>query len=356
MGMNVMFLFSEKSILFQQLVTFDWVTSGYILYILGSSIYFVQALNPFLPDNDIEEEESVYYSYYEDGPFTDNDISKWMSVVAAIIFVVESSMYIVGWYIGRTFGDQSIVLHPWYLDMNHWGNLLFFIGSLGYLYTSYTYFHENLAQTTHFVNICMGVLFIVDSILYMLAIIWPENSLLRFTVPPTWTFRSSIDLYFIASLLFVLGSIIYLLAAVMASRLGDKEIVAYLNLCGAIVFMVDSPLYYISAFQERSDEVELDFLKRKNYFFIDDIEQMHAYVSSSSEPQACIENFMLLKGEGSTSDLNIDRVSRRKSEKLKSNVDNRGKNNSGFNGYNQLQQVDTESELFHMRESKDGYL
>ena len=88
----------------------------------------------------------------------------------------------------------------------------------------------------------------------------------------------------------------------------------------------------------------------------DDIKQMHAYVSSSSEPQACIENFGLLKDEENTSDISRERRSSWKNEKSKSNVDNRGKNNSFFNGYNQLQQIDTESELFHMGESRDGYL
>ena len=280
----------------QWLVTFDWVTYGYTLYILGSSIYFVQALNPFLPDSDSGDELQSYYSYYEDGPLTDNNVSAWMSVVAAIVFVIESCMYIIGWYIGRTYGDQNIVLNPWYLDMNHWGNVVFFGGSWGYLYTSYTYFHTNLATTTHFYNICMGVLFIVDSILYLLAIIWPENSLLRFTPSPAWTFRSSIDWYFIASLLFFFGSVVYLLAAVMASRLGNKEEVAYLNLYGAVIFMIDSPIYFISAFQERSDEVELDFLNRKNYFFIDDYdnEQSDKHNLSSVTSQIYVEKFGLL--------------------------------------------------------------
>ena len=289
------------------LVEFDWVTSGYILYMLGSSIYFVQALNPFLPEEKVEEAmEDAYYSYYEDGPLTENHISAWMSVVAAFIFVIESSMYIIGWYIGRTFGDQSISLNPWYLDMNHWGNLLFFLGSLGYLYTSYTYFHEELARTTHLVNIFVGVLFIFDSLFYFFAIIWAENSVLRFTIPPTWTFRSSIDWYLIASLLFILGSIIYLMAAIMASKIGNKVEVAYLNLYGAVVFMIDSPLYYISAFQERSDEVELDFLKRKNYFFIDDIEEYDRSTSSPTDPKTCIEKIGLLSGVGNSSSTTSD--------------------------------------------------
>ena len=248
-------------------LSFDWVGNGYVLYILGSAIYFVQALNPYLPEVDDPEGDDLY-SYYEDGPFTSNHVSAWMSIAAAWIFVIESFMYIVAWYISRNYGDKTIRLNAWHLDWNHWGNVLFLLGSCGYVFTSYTGFYGVLGEETRAANTFIAFLFVVDSFFYLFAIIWADNSKVRFTYVPNWTFRSAFDWYFLATLLFIFGSFIYLVAALDTSY-SEKEEVAALNLYAAIVFIIDSPLYYLSNFQERLESTEVDLLDRQNYFFIE---------------------------------------------------------------------------------------
>ena len=131
----------------------DWVQHGYILLIASSILYFVQALNPYLPSHEYSADD-VYYS---SGPLDEFDISGWLGIIAACLNVIESLFYIIDWTLERYELCPPLVLneeqrllkerisndaqsYPWYADWNLWGNLLFLVGSIGYTFTSYWYF------------------------------------------------------------------------------------------------------------------------------------------------------------------------------------------------------------------------
>lgn len=131
----------------------DWVQYGYILLITSSILYFVQALNPYLSS----QEDSTDDVYYSSGPLDKFDINGWLGMIAACLNVVESVFYIIDWTLDRHELGSPLVLneqqrlvkeriaidtqsYPWYADWNHWGNLLFLVGSIGYTFTSYWYF------------------------------------------------------------------------------------------------------------------------------------------------------------------------------------------------------------------------
>lgn len=107
-----------------------------------------------------DEEYSV--SYYSPGPMTANDVSGWLGMVAAILNVIESMFYIIGWHVDRDTGDPKIVLEAWFKDWNFWGNWFFLFGSLGYIFTSYSFLESVYYSECIIVSITMGALFICD--------------------------------------------------------------------------------------------------------------------------------------------------------------------------------------------------
>jgi hypothetical protein len=251
--------------------TFDWIGTGYILFIIGSTLYFIQALDPYLdPYIETSADDNKLFGYYSDGPLDDLGISAWLSLVAGIIFVIESMFYIISWYIGRNCGDMNIKLNEWYFDWNHWGNIFFLVGSLGYIFTSVVYMSGRRIyhQQADAVNLAMGVLFVFDSIFYFLAIVQSEYSRCRssYVQPCKCTFDSLIDIYLIATLVFIVGSVVYLIEAVQAHY--QEEDAVSSNLVAASIFLLDAPLYLVSLYQYRSDN-EIAFLERKNFFLLE---------------------------------------------------------------------------------------
>jgi hypothetical protein len=226
-------------------------------------LYFVQALNPYLEKkNDIDDQISNYYY----GPLSKNDTSSIISITAAYIFIIESAIYIVALYIARTYGDPNIVIGPLCLDWNMWGNLFFFLGSLGYLYTAYTaYFHIETRET-EYLNIFLASLFVLDSMCYLFAVIWSENSKVRLRPEMKVSFDSNIDWYFLATLFYILGSVAYQVQAIQAFL---KQESSLSNLVAATVFMIDAPLYVVSSFHKRVDDDEIDLTQRENLFIIE---------------------------------------------------------------------------------------
>jgi uncharacterized membrane protein len=95
---------------------FDWVHLGYWLYVIGSCLYFAQALNPFLNVYNIQDEQALAYNYYYYGPESRDDVNSWISIIAALIFIAESVFYVIGLHFERTYGNESVVLNAYYLD------------------------------------------------------------------------------------------------------------------------------------------------------------------------------------------------------------------------------------------------
>jgi hypothetical protein len=135
----------------------NWVNYGYCLFVASSVLFFIQALNPYLPLHNSGGDDA----YYANGPLDDFDITGWLGMTATVMNVVESVFYIIDWTLDRyyiTSSNHPSQVHksprtqpnrrydhefhdyqPWYRDWNHWGNILFLFGSIGYIFTSYWY-------------------------------------------------------------------------------------------------------------------------------------------------------------------------------------------------------------------------
>eukprot|EP00475_Leptophrys_vorax_P018182 TRINITY_DN2480_c0_g1_i2.p1 TRINITY_DN2480_c0_g1~~TRINITY_DN2480_c0_g1_i2.p1 ORF type:complete len:318 (+),score=72.17 TRINITY_DN2480_c0_g1_i2:162-1115(+) len=241
----------------------QWSVVGYFFYITGSVLYFAQAFGPWYPD------------LYNDPNFNN------MNLAAAYIFIIESTIYMVGWVLGR----QQILREgykpiPILQDANLAGNLLFLLGSIGYAVTAHW-----SAQNVHpnqqvIVNFAMAVVFVVDSFLYLYAIKQGAHSTTSALAHDSrWCFDSPVDIYLIASIGFIIGSFVYMAAGIYnwMGTFGDgsTDYSNQLNLCymlGAVVFVIDSPLYLLSGFQRRDVTKEVPFRKRRSTFFIENSE------------------------------------------------------------------------------------
>jgi hypothetical protein len=71
----------------------DWVALGYYLFVIGSILYFLQALNPYLTSYDTLDDQLMSYYYY--GPISRNKASSIISIAAAYIFVVGNDSHIL---------------------------------------------------------------------------------------------------------------------------------------------------------------------------------------------------------------------------------------------------------------------
>jgi hypothetical protein len=78
----------------------DWSIYGYVLFLIGSILYLIQAIAPW-------KSELEKYS-----------ISDYIGCIADSIFVVESFIYMLGWYVVRD-NDSKFFM----LDFNFWGNM-----------------------------------------------------------------------------------------------------------------------------------------------------------------------------------------------------------------------------------------
>ena len=269
---------------------FDWVGYGYILFMIGSILYFIQALNPFIGDDN--DDNNGYY--YQGSPMSEYNIAGWISLIACIIFVIESVMYIIGWYVSRNYGDPNIELSDWYLDWNFWGNLFFLIGSIAYLFTSITFLDARFESYSDIINVFTGLLFIFDSLFYLFAIIWSNHSRVRKNYTRKISFYSNIDWYFVATVFYIFGSILYYITAILAYY---KHSSSKWNLFASFIFIIDSPLYLLSSYQFRSETDEIEFLDRDNLFLISNnrsyvhLSKVHFSYINNEDPENINERF-----------------------------------------------------------------
>lgn len=156
--------------------------------------------------------------------------------------------------------------------------------------------YENYKLCT-IVSFFMAIIFIVDSLFYFFALLSNvDNSRVRTSVhqhnDERLVLRSRLDFYFVATLLFFIGSIFYLLSAldalhgnkgahtsyITSSKILNVLICTYINihvlnytaiwtsfwnLIASFIFLIDSPMYLLSGWQERSECDEVHFLNRR---------------------------------------------------------------------------------------------
>ena len=143
------------------------------------------------------------------------------------------------------------------------------IGSFGYLVTACTVYKHSYYNETSELNLSLSVLFVVDSFLYLAAIIWSKASKVRFEydIHASLAFSSRIDWYLIATILFIAGSVAYLVVEIQA-RLGEDS--SDTNLLAAVILFVDAPCYLVTSYQIRNEHIEINLLERKNIFLIEE--------------------------------------------------------------------------------------
>jgi len=222
----------------------DWAVVGYYLFEAGSILYFAQSMLAF--------SSSV-----------NSDLtSLWLGVIAGAIFVVESTMYMYGWFLGRSLMANN---SPFYKDWNFWGNTLFVIGSVGYQITSIFALLNSFFSATLELNFALAILFVVDSLCYLFAVFDGKHSRAPSQTKKICSFSSPLDFYFQATIFFIFGSVVYVAAAVQDIFAVDSS---QMYLLGAIIFLIDAPCYILSGYQLRDEAKEVPILQRRNMFFI----------------------------------------------------------------------------------------
>ena len=212
----------------------DWGLNGYFLFCIAAWLYFLQSLSPFFPH---------LYSKGEDA---------WMGLIGAILFLIESLMYSFGWYIDRQVHiERGEIMNRISESWNFWGNLLFVMGSIGYVITGIMGVMNCCKQANLELNLYLALLFIVDSILYTLGLFSGESSRVPRPESSVSWFRSSIDWYFLATVFFMIGSVLYFVSAVMSKLDYDSR---WINIFAGLIFVIDGPLYLIAGLQFRDNK------------------------------------------------------------------------------------------------------
>jgi len=227
----------------------DWALYGYFVFCIGAFLHFLQSLAPFYPQ---------MYLHHED---------VLMGFAASVLYLIDSMIFVIGWYKDHKIslesgnGRDSASGETW----NFWGNILFVIGSFGYLTTSMTALFGCCERFSNALNVLLSILFVIDSVVYMLGLMAGEISRAPRPEGAVALFKSSIDWYLLASLTYILGSVVYFFAAVCTEYQQDASV---LNLVGGIIFIIDGPLFLISGLQYR-DKQETPFANRQKIFSIE---------------------------------------------------------------------------------------
>ena len=257
-------------------MTVDWSTIGYWMFLAGSILYIAQASIPYYTpapsssatasDGTTDDAAADYYDLDDgyEGPYYSKNATGWEGLWAGIIFEIESSIYIFGWLVARESERQhNKTPMIWWKDWNFHGNLWFFLGSTGYLIVAIWALESSHPYESAVGLIAMSFVFLFDSVFYFMALLGGSHS--RSGRPHgthaahNYTLESSVDFYFFASLLFILGSIVYIIASLQAYQGKNSDA---MNMLGAAVFVVDSILYLLSGRQSRDEEDEMPIVER----------------------------------------------------------------------------------------------
>ena len=175
-----------------------------------------------------------------------------MGLIGAILFLIESLLYFIGWYVDRQIRlERGDIRYHIGESWNFWGNVLFVMGSIGYVISAIMSVYSYYGHLYDELNFYLAILFIVDSMLYSFGAATGESSRASRPEGAVAWFRSSIDWYSWATGLFVFGSVLYFISALMVKLQYDKNWVNFVNLLGGITFAIDGPLYLISGLQYR---------------------------------------------------------------------------------------------------------
>lgn len=254
-------------------VIFDWAKLGYWLFLAGSIIYFAQALIVYYqPKQNDDSSESSNNTYDDDGydpPYYSKNVSGWESVASGIIFLVESLIYNVGWYLNYSYIHNLNEADVWYKDWNFHGNLWFLIGSIGYLVTAIFELELKHSKQAKILDLVIAIIFIFDSFFYLFALFSGAHSRSSGSKDliknRNKCIHIEIDVYLLASIFYIFGSFVYFAAAIQDIRNVNSSTTYML---GAVIFIIDSILYLLSSYQNRSDE-ETTVFDRSNKFYLE---------------------------------------------------------------------------------------
>ena len=265
---------------------FQWDLFAYVLGLVSSVLYidqialliFVVYLNgKAMPDYLVER-----YS--------------WLGIWASALGLVQALLFMIGWTLGRYYrkldnsnrtyeGDE--VNDTYYCkDGNFWGNILLFIGAMGYVGTALSVFYPLYTYSAYVINIVVGFLMIIDTCFYFLAISQGERSRTSGTESEfvnSLKFHSSLDWYALATTFSFICSFVYFVAA-LYDILGRNSDGLYL--WATLLLFIESTLYIISVFHFRYP-TEVLFENRRFIFYIeivqDDTSLLNDYSNKESQ-------------------------------------------------------------------------
>jgi hypothetical protein len=175
----------------------------------------------------------------------------WVGFTAAMLFLIESLMYVYGWYIDRQIHiERGEMLARLGETWNFWGNVLFVMGSFGYVVSAAMVLGNCCEAANMELNLYLAVLFVVDSIIYTIGVCAGETSRVARPEGTIAWFRSTFDYYSLATSFFFLGSVLYFVSALMTKLHRDPK---WVNLWAGIIFVIDSMLYVVSTLQHREE-------------------------------------------------------------------------------------------------------
>lgn len=225
---------------------FDWTKWGYRVYLFGSLLYLAESLAPF------------------SNGFISDESGLWLDIVASSIFIVESSMYVVAWGVHhQLLVEMKLPYIPYYRDWNLQGNLLFCVGSYGYVYTSVIYKDGCCEEVYNIVMLVLAAFFLIDALLYLAGAGMGYKAL---APRPAETdgkpdirlgCLGNFDLYLVATWLYIIGSLLYVNNACMPylAQAGiwdpSEEVGIWFDLATSTLFLVDSIFYMLSIIQSK---------------------------------------------------------------------------------------------------------
>jgi uncharacterized membrane protein HdeD (DUF308 family) len=132
-----------------------------------------------------------------------------------------------------------------------WGNVLFVLGSVGYVVTATMTMMGCCEVANMELNLYLALLFIIDSIVYTMGAFAGESARVARPEGAIPWFRSNVDYYFLATFFFVLGSILYFVSALMVKLKQDAK---WVNLWAGVIFVIDAVFYLASTLQYRDEQ------------------------------------------------------------------------------------------------------
>jgi hypothetical protein len=299
----------------------DWVLLGYFLFLIGSILYVAQSWLAY-------NHQADDYTYQTQGN---------LGVASSAVYMIEAALYLLGWALDKLHLQQmqsnfdrsqsryySFRLSKYYLsnaaiDWDFCGNLLLFISAIGYQIAAIGWQQWIFIEQVEILDITLAFLSLLISFFYFLAIVESVDvaqtpDYLRPIIDNphrcTLYFESSIDWYLLATVFFIISSVLYCLTSIYEVWELNSS---HLNLATSLCLVFDGCLYIIAGLQDRKRPDEIPLWSRQSPFLLEyhdfvPTEQMddsQKGLLEGGEKQNHLQNYNSIETKQSNKILNI---------------------------------------------------